>query len=86
MYIQGYQVLHCNFYIQGYLGQVLHCNYGHSVLGLEGKQGHTTGADKRTQKFGKCSSLFCRKSKVNVIVRSSSLLWSYKKFNVVHYS
>ncbi|XP_060573423.1 probable methyltransferase-like protein 25 [Ruditapes philippinarum] len=41
----------------GYLCQVLHCNYGHSVLGLEGKHGHTSGADKRTHKFERCHHL-----------------------------
>ncbi|XP_045184754.2 uncharacterized protein LOC123542814 [Mercenaria mercenaria] len=41
----------------GYLGQVLHCNYGYSVLGLEGKQGHTTGADRRINKFESCHHL-----------------------------
>ncbi|KAL5019616.1 hypothetical protein ScPMuIL_002508 [Solemya velum] len=31
----------------GYLGQVLHSTYGHWILGLESKAGHTHGADSR---------------------------------------
>ncbi|XP_063436455.1 probable methyltransferase-like protein 25 [Mytilus trossulus] len=31
----------------GYLGQTLNKTYGHTVVGIEGKQSHTTGADKR---------------------------------------
>ncbi|CAC5359329.1 unnamed protein product [Mytilus coruscus] len=31
----------------GYLGQTLNKTYGHKVVGIEGKQSHTTSADKR---------------------------------------
>lgn len=41
----------------GYLGQVLHTKFGHPVLGLEGKQCHTSGAEKRAVKNSTCSFL-----------------------------
>ncbi|KAL4216420.1 hypothetical protein ACF0H5_024145 [Mactra antiquata] len=42
----------------GYLGQHLHTKYGHCVLGLEGKQGHSQGANDRLDKTTDyCNSL-----------------------------
>jgi len=38
--------------LKGYLGQELHLKYGHKVLGLEGKQTHTSGAEVRAAKIG----------------------------------
>lgn len=35
------------FQLKGYLGHVLTSVYGLKVIGLESKQSHTTGADKR---------------------------------------
>ncbi|KAK7466607.1 hypothetical protein BaRGS_00033406 [Batillaria attramentaria] len=42
----------------GYLGQVLHTNYGLKVIGLEGSVGHTERAEKRAAKHGlQCSGM-----------------------------
>ena len=40
-------------FLQGYLGQTLHKNYGLSVIGLESSAGHSEGAERRAAKQGR---------------------------------
>jgi hypothetical protein len=50
------------FYAKGYLGHVLNTVFGLKVIGLESKQSHTSGADRRTVSgmYRKCThNLFC---------------------------
>ncbi|CAG2228755.1 unnamed protein product [Mytilus edulis] len=43
----------------GYLGQTLNKTYGHTVVGIEGKQSHTTGADKRVCSVDRVINVTC---------------------------